>query len=71
MIFIQETKLQDVNSRTFHFLGGNGMGKGEFVGLDGASGGLISLWDGNFFMLEGKIVAQRCPFGACDKNIKL
>ena len=35
------------------------MCKGEFVGSDGASGGLISLWDDNFFMLEDKIMAQR------------
>ena len=35
------------------------MCKGESVGSDGASGGLISFWDDNFFTLEGKIVTQR------------
>ena len=59
MIFIQESKLQDVNVKTLRFLGGSDMIKGEVVGSVGASGGLISRWDENFFSLEDKIVAER------------
>ena len=59
MIFIQETKLLDVNLRTFRYLGGNCFIMGEFVGVIGAASGLITMWEDNFFIVESKVVAQR------------
>ena len=59
LVFIQESKLQEVNSRTLRLLSGKGSFQGEWVGSIGAAGGLISLWDEIFFNVEGKIVNQR------------
>ena len=59
MVFIQESKLQGVNSRTIQFLEGKSDYKGEWVSSIGASGGLISLWDDNFFSMECKVVSHR------------
>ena len=59
MVFIQESKLEIVTLRTFHSLGGNGSISGEFTSSVGAAGGLITMWDDNFFTVESKLVAQR------------
>ena len=39
MIFIQETKLTDVNLRSYRYLGGSCSIRGEFIGAMGAAGG--------------------------------
>ena len=49
MILIQESKLQEVNERIFRSLSGKCPYQGEWVGSVGAAGGLITLWDENFF----------------------
>ena len=59
MILIQESKLQEVNERIFRSLSGKCPYQGEWVGSVGATGGLITLWDENFFSMESKVVSQR------------
>ncbi|GMI63409.1 hypothetical protein HRI_000010200 [Hibiscus trionum] len=53
VLFIQESKLQVVNDRIFSRICGNFLNlKMVFSGSAGAAGGLISLWDPNFFECE-------------------
>ena len=59
MVFIQESKLEEVNPRVWRFLTGHGQFSGEFVSSVRAAGGLITLWNEKFFSLEQKIVANR------------
>ena len=59
MALIQESKLQKVHLRTIQFLSSKGSFQGAWVGSNGAVGGLVSLWDENFFSLESKVVNQR------------
>ena len=59
MVFIQESKLEEVNPRVWRFLTGHGQFSGEFVSSVGAAGGLITLWNEKFFSFEQKIVANR------------
>ena len=59
MVLIQESKLQEVNSRTMRFFLGKGSYQGEWVGSIGVARGLISLWDEKNFKVESKVVNQR------------
>ncbi|XVE94527.1 hypothetical protein REPUB_Repub02eG0016400 [Reevesia pubescens] len=58
-ILLQETKLQQVDDFIVRSLWGTSNISWEFSGSLGASGGLITLWDENFFRLESKFIAQR------------
>ncbi|KAK0598705.1 hypothetical protein LWI29_037213 [Acer saccharum] len=49
VLFLQETKLKSFDSRTVCSLGGSILNKGIGVAAIGLSGGLLSLWDDNFF----------------------
>ena len=59
MLFIQESKLKAVNPRLWHFLVGHGSFSMEYVSSVWAVGGLLSLWDEKFFMVENKVVSYR------------
>ena len=49
MLFIQESKLEVVNPRFWHFLADHGPLSGDFVSSIGVVGGLITLWNEKFF----------------------
>ena len=59
MVFIQESKLEVVNSKIWHFLGGYDSFTGEYASSVRAAGGLIILWDEKFFRVENKLVSNR------------
>ncbi|XP_022741900.1 uncharacterized protein LOC111293429 [Durio zibethinus] len=59
MIFLQETKNSPPDSRFLKYLWSRDAFKGEWVGSNGRSGGLISLWSEQFFTLESSFINHR------------
>ena len=59
ILFIQESKIEVVTPRLQRFLTGHGSLSGEFVSSVGVAGGLISVWDEQFFTVEEKVSTCR------------
>jgi exonuclease III len=60
MVFIQETKLNYFDSRIVKALGGSILSKGIGVEAVGSAGGLITLWDEEFFEVTDCISNESC-----------
>ncbi|KAK3199335.1 hypothetical protein Dsin_022750 [Dipteronia sinensis] len=60
MLFIQESKLKTLDSRTITSLGGSLLIKDVGVEADGSAEGLISLWNENLFQVHSCITNKRC-----------
>lgn len=59
MVFLQETKLKEDGARIRRGLWGNESVSYVMVESDGSSGGLISCWRNDFFVVENQITSQR------------
>ncbi|KAK8569220.1 hypothetical protein V6N12_007752 [Hibiscus sabdariffa] len=55
-LFIQETKLEIVESKTAKFIGGSCIDQFWFVHAIGSAGGITSFWDSNFFHIERQVL---------------
>lgn len=55
-IFIQETKMELVEPSDYHRLWGNLEVEGVFSKSEGASGGLISMWNKEVFRIEQSVI---------------
>ena len=51
--------MQLVDYRVIRSIWGKNVVQGEFAPWAGASGGLITLWEDDFFEVESKIISQR------------
>ncbi|KAK4848515.1 hypothetical protein QYF36_013977 [Acer negundo] len=60
VLFIQESKLKSFDNRTISSLGGVRRNRGIGVDAEGASGGLITLWNKDFFTVKACISYSRC-----------
>lgn len=59
VLFLQETKLGVFDSGVSSLLGGNLLTRGIGVEVEGASGGLIILWNDDFFKVSSCIPSKR------------
>lgn len=60
LVFIQETKLRQVDVGVIQSLGGNFLTKTITINSEGVDKGLISLWNEDFFLVKACISNQRC-----------
>ncbi|XVF10646.1 hypothetical protein REPUB_Repub07fG0200300 [Reevesia pubescens] len=59
MIFLQETKREEVDRRIIRSVWGSNTDCFESSSAVGAAGGLISIWKDDFFLLQSKVITQR------------
>ncbi|KAL4361216.1 hypothetical protein GQ457_04G028760 [Hibiscus cannabinus] len=62
VVFLQETKLSALKPWALNRLKGRTLDECASSPANGASGGLLSLWDSSFFALESQIVKERTIF---------
>ncbi|KAK3175726.1 hypothetical protein Dsin_032613 [Dipteronia sinensis] len=60
MLFLQETKLSSFDNRLVRILRGSVLNRGMGVEAEGASGGLLSLWNEDLFEVKLCILNRRC-----------
>ncbi|KAK3197938.1 hypothetical protein Dsin_021353 [Dipteronia sinensis] len=73
-LFIQESKLNSFNSKVFSSIGGSWLFRGMGVASVGATGGLISMWNDELFVVKACITNNCCIIIAgelvkLDKNV--
>ncbi|GMI72472.1 hypothetical protein HRI_000916500 [Hibiscus trionum] len=59
IIFLQETKLESISAKLVKAIWNDGVVKSAFSPALGSAGGLLCLWDSNFFHVTDCIVHQR------------
>ena len=60
VLFIQESKLKCFDNRVVNAVGGSWLTRGVGVDAEGASGGLLVLWNEDCFSMEDCITNSRC-----------
>ncbi|XVF06563.1 hypothetical protein REPUB_Repub06bG0060100 [Reevesia pubescens] len=59
LLFIQESKVKEVDQRFARSLWRDSLVSFEFSSSIGSTGGLISLWNNDFFEVESKFISHR------------
>ena len=60
VFILQETKLSSIDRGIISSLGGTILSRGMCVDANGLIGGLVTLWNDNFFLVKDCISNQRC-----------
>ncbi|GMI79821.1 hypothetical protein HRI_001651400 [Hibiscus trionum] len=60
VVFLQESKMSTLKQRVIERLKNKILREVAIVPSEGASGGLISMWDSKFFVVERNMELQRC-----------